>query len=189
MLFEKTMKIPIDRVGVLIGKSGKTKQHIEKRCCVEIQINSDTGEISIKSSSLNSNVDTFRSIEMIIAIGRGFSPSNAMDLLDEKKSLQVINLKNFAGKSISKIFRIKSRIIGENGKAKRNIERLSNTKISIYGKTVSVIGHYKNVKLAIDTIISLSNGSMHNTVYKKLEFAKKYEKLDKLKLWEDNYVI
>lgn len=188
MLFEKTTKIPIDRVGALIGKSGKTKQHIEKHCHIELQIDSDTGEVTIKSSLINSNLDTFRSIDIITAIGRGFSPSDAMDLLDEAKSLQIINLKNFAGKSMSKIVRIKSRIIGEHGKAKRNIERLSNTKISIYGKTVGVIGYYKNVKLAIDTIVSLSNGCMHNTVYKKLEIVNKYEKLNKLKLWEDTYV-
>lgn len=187
-MFEKTIKIPLDRVGALIGKSGKTKTQIEKKCCTKLKINSETGIVLIKSFNSTDQTQTiFRSVAIITAIGRGFSPSNAMDLLDDEKSLQIIELKNLTGRSISKILRIKSRIIGENGKVKRNIERLSNTKISVYGKTVSIIGNHQNIKLVTDTIISLSKGSMHNTIYKKLEVAKKYEKLDKLKLWEEKH--
>ncbi len=41
MSFEKLVRIPEDRVGVLIGKSGKTKSKIEQTCSVKLDIDSD----------------------------------------------------------------------------------------------------------------------------------------------------
>ena len=40
MSFEKLIRIPEDRIGVLIGKSGKTKLKIEKTCSVKLDIDS-----------------------------------------------------------------------------------------------------------------------------------------------------
>ena len=44
MSFEKLIRIPEDRIGVLIGKSGNTKSEIEKKCSVSLEIDSDSGE-------------------------------------------------------------------------------------------------------------------------------------------------
>ena len=44
MSFEKLVRIPVDRIGVIIGKSGKTKHQIEKKCNVNLNIDSETGE-------------------------------------------------------------------------------------------------------------------------------------------------
>ncbi len=43
MSFEKLIRIPVDRIGVIIGKSGKTKHQIEKKCHVDLNIDSETG--------------------------------------------------------------------------------------------------------------------------------------------------
>ena len=40
MSFEKLIRIPEDRVGALIGKSGKTKSKIEETCSVKLDIDS-----------------------------------------------------------------------------------------------------------------------------------------------------
>jgi len=74
------------------------------------------------------------------------------------------------------------------GKARTNLERLSDTEISVYGRTVSIIGSTTKLKLAIDAISSLSSGSMHGSVYGKLESARRQSKLDKLQLWENQDV-
>ena len=50
MNFEKLVRIPEDRIGVLIGKSGKTKMEIEKRCLVKLEIDSHVGEIVVRGS-------------------------------------------------------------------------------------------------------------------------------------------
>ena len=69
-----------------------------------------------------------------------------------------------------------------------NIENLSNTTITVYGKTVSIIGEPTQLKLAIDAIESLLGGSMHGRVYKKIESARRQEKFARLQLWENQDV-
>ena len=127
-------------------------------------------------------------MEIVLAIGRGFSPENAMKLLKGENSLHIIDLHEFVGKSADRMERIKGRIIGEGGKARRNVENLSNTLISVYGKTVSVIGSPEQLKSTIDAISSLSSGRMHGSVYSKLESVRRREKLEKLQLWENQDV-
>ena len=68
------------------------------------------------------------------------------------------------------------------------MENLSNTLISVYGKTVSVIGSPEQLKSTIDAISSLSSGRMHGSVYSKLESVRRREKLEKLQLWENQDV-
>jgi ribosomal RNA assembly protein len=65
------------------------------------------------------------------------------------------------------------------------IEELTNTYISVYGHYVSIIGKPEDVKLASNAVMMLITGSMHSTVYKMLEKARRKAKLERLKLWED----
>ena len=189
MIFEKLIRIPNDRIAVLIGKSGSVKSKIEQICYVTLDIDGDTGEVLIKSTDDVEKIEPFKAIEIVTAIGRGFSPENAMTLIKGENTLHVINLKEFAGKSSANIERIKGRLIGEGGKARRNMENLSGTLISVYGKTVSIIGDPNKLRLAVDAISSISSGSMHGAVYTKLEAANRRGKQEKMKLWEDQDVI
>jgi|TARA_B100001105_G_C22389350_1_gene443597 ribosomal RNA assembly protein len=188
MSFEKLIRIPEDRIGVLVGKSGNTKSEIEKKCSVSLEVDSDSGEIHVHSSGDMSDALPFKAMEIVTAIGRGFSPKKALMLLEEDNILHIIDLHKFVGKSADQMERIKGRIIGENGKARTNMENLTNTSISVYGKTVSIIGSPNKLKNVIDAISSLSSGSMHGSVYSKLEAVRRREKLDKLQLWENQDV-
>ena len=188
MSFEKLIRIPEDRIGVLIGKSGNIKSEIEKKCSVLLKIDSDSGEIHIHGSGDITDIQPFKAMEIITAIGRGFSPNKAMMLLKGDNILHVMNLQEFVGKSTDQMERIKGRIIGERGKARTNLENLTNTLISVYGKTVSIIGSPDKLKNVIDAISSLSSGSMHGSVYNKLEAVRRREKLEKLQLWENQDV-
>jgi len=189
MSFEKIIRIPNERIGVLIGKSGKVKLHIEKTCSVKLEIDSETGETTVIGQGNIENFKPFKAVEIVTAIGRGFSPKNAMKLLEGENTLHVIDIKQFSGKSPSQIERIKGRIIGERGKARRNMEKLTGTSISVYGRTVSIIGETSRLKVAIDAISSLSHGSMHGSVYHKLESARRRDKIERLELWEGQDVI
>ena len=185
MSFEKVIRIPNDRIAVLIGKSGNVKSKIEKLCNVSLDIDGDTGEVLIKSYGDVENFSPFKAMEIVTAIGRGFSPENALTLLKGENILHVIDLREFAGKSNANVERIKGRIIGEGGRARRNMENLSGTHISVYGRTVSIIGDSSKLRKAVDAISSISSGSMHGTVYTKLEAANRQAKHEKMKLWED----
>jgi ribosomal RNA assembly protein len=188
MSFEKIIRIPVDRVGALIGRSGKVKSQIEKDCAVKLVIDSESGEIEILSDGSVDQIQPFKAMEVVTAIGRGFSPENAMKLMKEENSLHVIDLRDFAGKSPQQIERIKGRIIGEGGRARTNMENLTGTRICVYGKTVSIIGEPHQIKMAISAISSISSGSRHGVVYGRLEANRRKEKLDRMQLWEKDDV-
>ena len=139
MSFEKLIRIPTDRIGALIGKSGNTKKLIEKKCLVNLDIDSEGGEVMITTKTLTSDIEPFKAVEIVSAIGRGFSPENAMRLLSGENSLHIIDLREFTGKSPEQIERVKGRIIGEGGKARLNIENLTNALFTVYGRTVAII--------------------------------------------------
>ncbi len=185
MSFEKLVRIPNDRIAVLIGKSGNIKSKIERLCYVSLNIDGDTGEILIKSKGDVEKIQPFKAMEIVTAIGRGFSPENALTLLKGENTLHIIDLREFAGKSNANVERIKGRIIGEGGRARQNMENLSGTHISVYGRTVSIIGDASKLRSTIDAISSISGGSMHGAVYSKLEAVNRKEKQEKMKLWED----
>ncbi|RNJ77008.1 MAG: RNA-binding protein [Nitrosopumilus sp. B06] len=185
MSFQQMVRIPGDRIAALIGKSGSSKITIEESCHVSLEIDGKSGEVAITSCGDVEKMEPFKAVEIVTAIGRGFSPENAMTLLQGQNTLHVINLRDFAGKSSSAIERIKGRLIGEGGRARQNMENLSNTHISIYGKTVSVIGDAARLRLVVDAIASISSGSMHGAVYGRLEAANRRAKQERMKLWED----
>ena len=188
MSYEKLLRIPNDRIAVLIGKSGSVKSKIEELCFVSLDVDGDTGEVVIKSIGDVENMQPFKAMEIVTAIGRGFSPENALTLLKGENTLHVIDLREFAGKSTANIERIKGRIIGEGGRARRNMENLSSTHISVYGRTVSIIGDASKLRLTVDAISAISSGGMHGAVYDKLEAANRRTKQEKMQLWEDQDV-
>src|SRR6266487_2876877 len=183
--FNFTLHIPEERISVVIGNKGKTKKEICKRCNVNIEIESKTGEILISSTS--KNLDEFGALkarDIIHAISHGFSPERAFRILDEETLFQILDLRNFTSSSNS-TSRIKGRIIGEKGKARKNLEELTNAFISIYGHIIALIGNYEETKLALDAITLLINGRSHKTVYEMLYQAKRKSKIEKLQLWEN----
>ena len=188
MSFEKSILIPLDRIGALIGKSGKVKSRIEKICSVKMSVNSENGEVMVTGTGRIEDMLPFKAVEVVMAIGRGFSPEKAMLLLQGENALHVIDLREFAGKSSSNIERIKGRIIGERGRVRQNIEELSDAHISVYGRTVAIIGEGNQLRHAVDAIVAISSGSMHGAVYNELQEARRREKIDKLQLWENSNV-
>jgi len=188
MIFEKTIMIPLDRVGVLIGKSGKIKAKIEKICSVSLLIDGKTAEIIISGTGDVESMMPFKAEEIVMAIGRGFSAEKAMRLLEGENSLHIIDLREFAGKSSSQIERIRGRIIGEGGRVRKNVEELSGASISVYGRTVAIIGEGRQLRSAVHAISSLSSGSTHGKVYNDLQDSRRKQKIEKLQLWEGGNV-
>ncbi len=168
-MFITELKIPKSRVAILIGKKGSVKKHIEKRTNTKIKINIE-GEVSISSDD---NINVFNATPLVRAIARGFNPEIAYSLFNENNMLEIIDMTEFSGSSEKKLIRIRSRMIGKDGKSRKSIEELTNTSISIQGKTVAVIGHIEGVTLARKAIEKLLNGSPHGNVYKYIEFQRK----------------
>lgn len=154
----KNIKIPEERIPVLIGANGATKRNIEKKTKTKITIGE---EVEIEGDSLN----TLDAENIVKAVGRGFSPERALLLTDEDNTLLIIELP----KQERALKRVKSRLIGTRGKSRRNIERLAGVHISVYGKTAALIGRYSNVSLAEQAINKIIEGVPHRFVYEFLE--------------------
>jgi ribosomal RNA assembly protein len=180
------LKVPRERVGVLIGPEGKTKKHIEEKLTVELQIDSDEGNVIITMAEKADDPSMlFKAKDLITAIGRGFSPEHAFRLVrDEEAVLDMIDLRSVFGKSEADIKRVQGRIIGMDGKTRRIIEELTDTNVSVYGHTVGIIGTLEQVQIAREAVEMLVKGSMHGTVYRFLHRKRRELKKKKLELWE-----
>jgi ribosomal RNA assembly protein len=180
------LKIPKERVGVLIGPEGKTKKHIEEKLNVELQIDSEAGDVSITMAEKADDPSMlFKAKDLVTAIGRGFSPEHAFRLVrDEEAMLDLIDLRSVFGKSDADIKRVQGRIIGMNGKTRRIIEELTDTSVSVYGHTVGIIGTLEQVQIAREAIEMLVKGSMHGTVYRYLHRKRRELKKKKFEIWE-----
>jgi ribosomal RNA assembly protein len=180
------IKIPKDRVGVLVGPDGKVKQHIEEKLSVELQIESESGGVT---AVLNEKVTDpsllFKAKDVVTAIGRGFSPEHAFRLIRAEDTLfDLIDLREIFGRSESDIKRVKGRIIGMNGKTRRLIEELTDADVVVYGHTIGIIGTFEQVNAARSAVQMLIDGSQHHTVYKFLQRKRTELKKQMLELWE-----
>jgi ribosomal RNA assembly protein len=186
MSFERLIKIPQDRIGVIIGRDGKVKDEIEQKCNVVIEIDSENGDTIVSSGSVGlAESDVFKATEILSAISKGFSPNSAFRLFGEDL-LQLIDIRSYAGKSDNSIKRIKGRIIGKNGKSRKTVEELTGASISVYGHTVGLIGSFHEIKVATEAILMISRGSPHKSVYNMLQIERRRIKLERLKLWESD---
>lgn len=165
-------KVPLDRIGVLIGENGRVKTEIMKRTRAKITVDSSTGMVIIEPES--PNVPPFmvmKAQEVVRAIAYGFSPDKALKLLDEDQILVIVDLKQYVGDSPNHLQRIKGRIIGEKGKARKTLEEMTGTYIVVYDNYVAIIGEYETANIAKQAIEMLIQGRQHSTVYRFVERA------------------
>jgi ribosomal RNA assembly protein len=180
------VRIPKERVGVLVGPDGNVKQRIEEKFMVELQIESESGGVTIVlSQKANDPSLLFKAKDTVTAIGRGFSPEHAFRLLrNEDDIFDFIDLRTIFGRSESDIKRVKGRVIGANGKTRKLIEELTDASVVVYGHTIGFIGTFEQVDVARNAVQMLIDGSQHHTVYKYLQRKRSEFKKQMLQLWE-----
>jgi ribosomal RNA assembly protein len=180
------VRIPKERVGVLIGPEGKVKSDIEERLNVTLTIESEGGGVEIVLNEGATDPSTIlRAKDVVSAIGRGFSPEQAFRMIrNEDVVFDSIDLRTIFGRSDSDIKRVKGRIIGMNGKTRRIIEELTEADVVVYGHTVGLIGTFEQVDAARNAVQMLIQGSQHHTVYSFLQKKRRELKKQMLQLWE-----
>ena len=167
------LKIPKERIAVLIGKNGEVKKLIEEATKTKIIIDSEEGDVTVQGED---PLTLFSTRDIIRAIARGFNPEIAQLLLRQDYMFDVLELRDFV-KNKNQMPRIKGRIIGKEGRARKIIENLTDTYICVYGKTIGFIGLGEDISTARRAIESLAAGSPHSNVYKWLEKKRRDKKM------------
>jgi ribosomal RNA assembly protein len=181
------VKIPRDRVGVLIGPKGRAKKRIEHFYKVNLKIDSESGAVEIILNPDQKDISVIFTVQNVVkAIGRGFNPRKTELLSKENYDLNVIDLTEFVGDSRNAIARVKGRIIGKNGRSRELLEELTETQISVYGHTVSCIGSVENLTVAREAIMMLLKGAFHKTVWNFLYAYRRKMKKERGELWYES---
>ena len=136
-MYRQELKVNKLRIPVLIGTDGETKRKLEEKTNTEIIIDSEEGDVDIEGED---SLNLLTAQNIVRAIGRGFNPEIAFDLLNENNHFESLDIEEYVGDSKSKLTRIRARVIGEGGTARKTIEDLTCTSVSVYGKTISIIG-------------------------------------------------
>src|SRR6056297_391890 len=170
----KHVKIPQDRIGVLIGEGGATMREIEDRAEVRLDIDSEDG--TVKVDTVGDPVTALKGPDIVKAIGRGFKPDDALALLDDDMMMfEMIDIEA-AARNKNDLRRQKGRLIGEGGRTRELMEELTGASVVIYGSTMGIIGNPKEVDIVRTAAEMLLDGAPHGAVYSFLE-RKRVEEL------------
>ena len=153
------VNIPEERKGVLIGRDGSVKAELERQSRTRITI---TEGVVIEGDD---PLMVMRAAEVVKAVGRGFSPERAMLLLGDDYEFRIVSLQGESDKTIK---RLMARVIGRKGATRGILEHDTNCLISVYGKTVAILGKQDEVPAAEKAVENLLKGRSHGYVYAKL---------------------
>jgi len=163
-------KVPLERIGVLIGENGRVKREIEEKTKTKLTIDTSSGSVIIEPAFQNTTaLDLLKAQNIVRAIAHGFSPERAFRLLEDDQVLEVIDVKQYIGDKPNHIKRVLGRIIGENGKTRRILEEMTGAYISVYETYVAIIASYEVSSVVKRAIEMLIEGRAHSTVYKYVD--------------------
>ncbi|RLF19759.1 MAG: RNA-processing protein [Thermoprotei archaeon] len=185
IIYRDYVQIPVERVGVLVGRGGSVKREIEDTYDVKLDVDSSTGRVCIELLDTSDPAKLLTVKNIVQAIGYGINPERALKIFsDEDSAIHVIDLKHEVGGSRNNLVRIKGRIIGERGKARRLIEELTGTAIAVSENAVAIAGKLENVEVARRAIEMLISGSPHSVVWRYLYAKRRQLKRRGFILWE-----
>lgn len=176
----RAVRVPLDRLGALIGPGGSVKAQVERRARVRLNIDSETGAVEIVERGNTNPLKALQAEEVVRAIGRGFSPDNAQALFSDEAFLAVLDVREYTGNRPTRQRQIRGRVIGEKGRTRKMLEELTGCHLAIQGNTVAIIGDLESVEVAKRAVDMLLAGSEHSTVYGFLERKRKEARLTML---------
>ncbi|MCG3218422.1 MAG: RNA-processing protein [Candidatus Heimdallarchaeota archaeon] len=178
------LRIPKNRIGVVIGVGGTIRRQLEESTKTRIIVDSETGEVEIYATENTTDpLQIWVARDIVKAIGRGFSPDRANKLLDDSYYLEIISLIDLIPDRMNVLKRVKSRIIGKNGRTRELIEEYTRCHISISGKTISILGKYIPLGIAKEALLRLVQGERHTNIYRFLESSRRELEQTDIQVW------
>lgn len=172
------VRVPDDRVAVLIGAGGTTRAEVERRTGTRLAIDAENGEVTVTAPDSADPLGALQARDIVVAISRGFAPARAYRLLNDDTYLGLIDIKSVTGRrEKDALWRIRSRLIGTDGKARKRIEELSGCSMSVYRNTVALIGKEAELERGTRAVELLLRGSEHAVVFRMLARLRREEAL------------
>jgi ribosomal RNA assembly protein len=148
------VKVPDDRIGVLIGGGGETMREIEDRAEVRLDIDSETGNVRVEKVG-----DPVKGLK---------GPDIVKALEDDMMMFDLIDI-DAASRNKRDLRRHKGRLIGEDGRTRELMQELTGASVTIYGSTLGIIGGPEQVDAVREAAEMILEGAPHGAVYSFLE--------------------
>lgn len=179
------IRIPAERIGVVIGPGGETRKMLSERSGLPVHVDSAMNEVGFDDQVTGADpLMALKLRDVLRALGRGFSPEHAIRLFSDDVYFELIDIHEYVGKNKTRMRQVAARIIGSEGKTRRIIEEQTGCHLAIYGHTVGIIGELEelaNAKKACDMIL---RGAEHSSVYSFLESKRRNAKTADSALWK-----
>src|SRR5687767_14065996 len=107
------VKVPADRIAVVIGPHGQTRKTLAERSGLPIEVDTNNNEVAIDDKVQGADpVMILKIRDVVKALGRGFSPEHAMLLFSDDFYLELLDIHDYVGKDKSHLRRVTARLIG-----------------------------------------------------------------------------
>ena len=121
--------------------------------------------------------DVWAAKQVLSAMNLGFAPQKAFKLFNDTFFIEVLDLKLLV-KNEKAIARLKGRVIGEQGSAKRTLEELSGASLAVSETEIGILGEFEDLADAKEAVLRLLEGSTHSGVFAFLEKRNRQKRLN-----------
>jgi len=177
--------VPPESFEKVKGELGQVVGELNRRLRVRLILDEGNSRVLIEAEREGDAANVLRARDIVRAIAIGFSPQDALQLLDEDYVLVVVDVTQAVGDRENHLRRVLGRVIGENGRARRTLEEITGTKIVVNDRgLVGIIGDYERSQIARHGVELLVQGRMHATVYRRLEgMMRELKRRESTELW------
>ncbi|MCG2895988.1 MAG: KH domain-containing protein [Acidilobus sp.] len=177
--------VPPESFEKVKGELGQVTGELKRRLGVRLTLDESNSRVLIEAEGEGDAANVLRARDIVRAIAIGFSPQDALQLLDENYVLVVVDVTQVVGDKENHLRRVLGRVIGENGRARRTLEEITGTKIVVNDRgLVGIIGDYERSQIARHGVELLVQGRMHATVYRRLEsMMRELKRRESTELW------
>jgi len=177
--------VPPESFEKVKGELGQVMGELRRRLGVRLTLDESNSRVLIEAEGEGDAANVLRARDIVRAIAIGFSPQDALQLLDEDYVLVVVDVTQVVGDKENHLRRVLGRVIGENGRARRTLEEITGTKIVVNDRgLVGIIGDYERSQIAKHGVELLVQGRMHATVYRRLEsMMRELKRRESTELW------
>ncbi|KAB5539516.1 hypothetical protein GE09DRAFT_320491 [Coniochaeta sp. 2T2.1] len=166
----RKVPIPPHRMSPLKSQWSKIYVPLVQHLKLQVRMNVHSKCVELRSSKHTESPAALQSgVDFVHAFAMGFDVDDAVALVRVPElyieTFEIKDVKTLAGEHLARAI---GRIAGKDGKTKFAIENASRTRIVLADSKISILGSFKNIHMARESIVSLILGKPPGKVYNSL---------------------